>query len=193
MKIIYICIALESGLFYCNMLKVKDKEFELYLSEEQLGVRVKALGKALSKDYDGKCPLVLGILNGAFMFLSDLMKEVSVPLEVSFIKIASYEAMQSTGSIQELVGLKEEVKERHIIIVEDIVDTGRSMGHLIDKLREKSPASIAVASLLLKPEALLSEVEVDYVGFEIPNKFVVGYGLDYDGHGRNLREIYQLK
>ncbi|QDH77987.1 hypoxanthine phosphoribosyltransferase [Echinicola soli] len=174
------------------MLKVKDKEFEPYLSEEQLDVRVKALGRALSEDYDGKHPLVLGILNGAFMFLSDLMKEMSVPLEVSFIKIASYEAMQSTGNVRELVGLKEEVGNRHIIIVEDIVDTGRSMEYLIELLKEKSPASISVVSLLLKPEALATDVEVDYVGFEIPNKFVVGYGLDYDGYGRNLREIYQL-
>ncbi|GGF46518.1 hypoxanthine phosphoribosyltransferase [Echinicola rosea] len=175
------------------MLKVKDKEFEPYLSEERLDVRVKALGRMLSQDYDGKSPLVLGILNGAFMFLSDLMKEVSVPLEVSFIKIASYEAMKSTGNVQELVGLKEDVQDRHIIIVEDIVDTGRSMEHLKGLLQAKSPASIAVVSLLLKPEALLTEVAVDYVGFEIPNKFVVGYGLDYDGYGRNLREIYQLK
>ncbi|AWW30307.1 hypoxanthine phosphoribosyltransferase [Echinicola strongylocentroti] len=175
------------------MLKVKDKEFELYLSERQLRERIQVLGGKLSEDYKSKDPVVLGVLNGAFMFLSDLMKEIDAPLQMAFIKIASYEATRSTGQVKEVIGLSMGIGDRHVIIVEDIVDTGRSMDYLIKKLKEHSPSSISVVSLLLKPEALESDVVVDYVGFEIPNKFVVGYGLDYDGYGRNLKEIYQLK
>ncbi|WP_186753934.1 hypoxanthine phosphoribosyltransferase [Echinicola salinicaeni] len=175
------------------MMKVKDKEFTLFISAEELGERIAHIAKDISKDYEGKKPLVLGVLNGAFMFISDLMKEVDIPLQLSFIKISSYQAMNSTGKVKELIGVSEEIKGREVIVVEDIVDTGVSMTHLLESISEKEPASISVVSLLLKPEALKKPVTVDYIGFEIPDKFVVGYGLDYDGFGRNLKEIYQLK
>ena len=175
------------------MLKIKDKEFTLYLSQKELERKVKELGEQISKDYQGKSPIVLGVLNGAFMFLSDLMKEVEVPLELSFIKIASYSGTNSTGKVKEVIGLSEDVKGRHVLIVEDIVDTGLSMTHLKEMVEAQKPASIAIASLLVKPEALKEPIDIDYVGFDIPTKFVVGYGLDYDGFGRNLKEIYQLK
>jgi len=176
-----------------HMLKIKDKEFTLYLSQKELERKVKELGEQISKDYQGKSPIVLGVLNGAFMFLSDLMKEVEVPLELSFIKIASYSGTNSTGKVKEVIGLSEDVKGRHVLIVEDIVDTGLSMTHLKEMVEAQKPASIAIASLLVKPEALKEPIDIDYVGFDIPTKFVVGYGLDYDGFGRNLKEIYQLK
>lgn len=176
-----------------HMLQVKDKEFELYLSEGELGRRVKELGRIITADYKDRQPLVLGVLNGAFMFLSDLMKEVSVPLELSFIKLASYEGTSSTGNVKEVIGLNHQIKGRHVLVVEDIVDTGLSMTHLQETLAKQMPASVELVSLLLKPAALKVPLEVKYVGFEIPNKFVVGYGLDYDGYGRNLKEIYQLK
>ncbi|WP_200974575.1 hypoxanthine phosphoribosyltransferase [Echinicola sp. 20G] len=175
------------------MLKIKDKEFIPFLTEEKIKSRVQDLGRQISKDYQDKNPLVLGVLNGVFMFFSDLMKETDVSLEVSFVKVASYESTSSTGKVNDLIGLVEDIVGRHVIIIEDIVDTGLSMSHLLKLVSSKSPKSIAIVSLLLKPEALQQPIEVDYVGFEIPNKFVVGYGLDYDGEGRNLKEIYQLK
>ncbi|GAB4107589.1 hypoxanthine phosphoribosyltransferase [Echinicola sediminis] len=175
------------------MLKIKDKEFKRYLSEETLHNRVKELGKQIAEDYKGKSPVVLGVLNGAFMFLSDLMKEIEEPLQVSFVKIASYSGTSSTGRVKEVVGLAESLKGRHVLIVEDIVDTGLSMAHLMGMVKAQEPMSVSVASLLVKPEALQETITVAYTGFEIPDKFVVGYGLDYDGFGRNLKEIYQLK
>ncbi|WP_215224335.1 hypoxanthine phosphoribosyltransferase [Echinicola shivajiensis] len=174
-------------------MKVKDKEFTRFISAEALEERIGRMGKEISKDFEGKSPLILGVLNGAFMFLSDLMKAVDIPLQMSFIKISSYQAMNSTGKVRELIGVSEEIKGREVIVVEDIVDTGISMTHLLECISEKEPANISVVSLLLKPDALKKPVTIDYVGFEIPDKFVVGYGLDYDGFGRNLKEIYQLK
>lgn len=174
-------------------MKVKDKEFTQFISAEELEERIGCIGKEISKDFEGKSPLILGVLNGAFMFLSDLMKAVDIPLQMSFIKISSYQAMNSTGKVRELIGVSEEIKGREVIVVEDIVDTGISMTHLLESISAKEPASISVVSLLLKPDALKKPVTIDYVGFEIPDKFVVGYGLDYDGFGRNLKEIYQLK
>ncbi|UCS94076.1 hypoxanthine phosphoribosyltransferase [Echinicola marina] len=175
------------------MMKVKDKEFTPFISAEELDERINCIAKDISKDYRGRNPLVLGVLNGAFMFVSDLMKKVDIPLQMSFIKISSYQAMNSTGKVRELIGVSEEIKGREVIVVEDIVDTGVSMTHLLETISEKGPASISVVSLLFKPAALKKPVMLDYVGFEIPDKFVVGYGLDYDGFGRNLKEIYQLK
>ncbi|GGZ23330.1 hypoxanthine phosphoribosyltransferase [Echinicola pacifica] len=193
MKFFYICNALNFRAFLLYMLKVRDKEFKLYLSAEELKDRVNQIGAQLSQDYAGKEPVVLGVLNGAFMFLSDLMKAVDTPLEMSFIKISSYESMSSTGKVKEVLGLTGSLAGRHVLVVEDIVDTGLSMAYLINELKAQAPSSVEVVSLLLKPEALTAAVSVKYVGFEIPNKFVVGYGLDYDGYGRNLKEIYQLK
>jgi hypoxanthine phosphoribosyltransferase len=175
------------------MVKLHDKEFVPFIDENTLRERVSHLGAQISKNFEGKNPIILGVLNGAFMFLSDLTKHISIPCEISFIKLSSYSATSSTGKVSELIGLQEDLKDRYVIVVEDIVDTGLSMKVLLEKLQKKEPCKIDIVSMLLKPEALVHRVNVDYIGFEIPNKFVVGYGLDYNGLGRNLPEIYQLK
>ncbi|MBS9522472.1 hypoxanthine phosphoribosyltransferase [Litoribacter ruber] len=175
------------------MVEVKDKQFVPYLSEAELSQRIATLGAKINNDFQGKEPVLLGILNGAFMFLSDLAKAIDIPVEIQFIKVASYEATASTGQVKNLIGLNVDLEGRDVIVVEDIVDTGLSMKHILGLVAEHNPGKIAIATLLLKPEALIEPLDIDYVGFEIPNKFVVGYGLDYDGLGRNLKEIYQLK
>lgn len=175
------------------MITLKDKTFVPFLSEEDIVLKVHELGRKISVDYKDKEPVLLGVLNGSFMFLSDLAKQISIHSIISFIKIASYEGDSSTGIVRNLIGLQIDLKGRDIIIVEDIVDTGLSMTHLLELLEAQQPASIRIVTLLFKPKALKYKVTLDYVGFEIPNKFVVGYGLDYDGLGRNLPEIYQLK
>lgn len=175
------------------MIEVKDKEFVPYLSEVQLAEKILELGSRINRDYIGKKPVLLGILNGAFMFLSDLAKSIDIPVEIQFIKIASYESFSSTGKVKDLIGLNIDLDGREVIVVEDIIDTGFSMKHVLSLIGDQNPANISIATLLLKPEALQEDLDIAYVGFEIPNKFVVGYGLDYDGYGRNLKEIYQLK
>lgn len=175
------------------MIEIKDKTFVPFLEQDKIQERVIELGKEISKDYAGKQPVILGILNGAFMFLSDLAKQITISSELSFIKISSYAGDSSTGKVSQMIGLETNLTNRHVIVVEDIVDTGLSMKHLAELIKEKNPASLAVATLLHKPEAIKHPIKLDYVGFNISNKFVVGYGLDYDGLGRNLPEIYQLK
>lgn len=174
-------------------IQVHDLSFELYLSAEQLQARVLALAQLLEEEYAGKQPLFIGVLNGAFMFASDLIKECNFDCEISFIKVASYRGTTSTGEVSTLIGLDKEIKGRHVIIVEDIIDTGNTMAKLMQDLTTYEPSSMALVSLLLKPEALEHpHLPLNYIGFEIPNKFVVGYGLDYDGLGRNYKDIYQL-
>lgn len=175
------------------MISIKDKVFVPYITANSIQHRVAEMGAEISKDFKGDCPVLIGVLNGSFIFLSDLAKSISIPIEVSFVKVSSYSGTDSTGSVKNLLGLDIELKDRSVIIVEDIIDTGLSMKHLIGMVQEKSPKRIAVATLLLKPEALLHPLKVSYTGFEIPNKFVVGYGMDFDGLGRNLPELYQLK
>lgn len=175
------------------MIKVKDKSFILFLDEKTIQKRITELGFEISRDFENKNPVIIGVLNGSFMFLSDLSKKITVEAEVTFIKISSYSGESSTGKVKNLIGLESKLEGRHVIVVEDIVDTGLSMLHLNQQLQEKNPASISLVTLLHKPDALLHNIPLDYVGFEIPNKFVVGYGLDYDGYGRNIPEIYQLK
>ncbi len=175
------------------MITLKDKCFVPFLTADEIVQKVHELGIKISDDYDKKEPILLGVLNGSFMFLSDLAKQITIPTIISFIKIASYEGESSTGMVKNLIGLQIDLKGRDVIIVEDIVDTGLSMAHLLELIWEHHPASIRIVTLLHKPEAMKHKVMLDYVGFEIPNKFVVGYGLDYDGLGRNLPEIYQLK
>ncbi|MEC7753030.1 MULTISPECIES: hypoxanthine phosphoribosyltransferase [Roseivirga] len=172
---------------------IHDKQFELFISSNQIQSQIADLAERISADYADKCPLFIGVLNGSFMFASDLLKEVNIPAEITFIKVASYAGMQSTGKTRELLGLSQSVKDRHVVVVEDIVDSGITMEGIIHQLEQAGVASVEVASLLLKPECLQREVDVKYVGFEIPEKFVVGYGLDYDGLGRNLKDIYQLR
>lgn len=176
-----------------KVVQLKDKSFDTFIDQEAIQKRVKELGVQISKDYEGKFPLCLGVLNGCFVFAADLMREFSIDAAVSFVKYSSYQNMESSGNVKKLIGLKEdELKGRDIIIVEDIVDTGLTMASLLEKLAKMSVNSVEVATLLLKPDALQVEIDIKYVGFEIENRFVVGYGLDYDGFGRNLKDIYQL-
>ncbi|HEY9117849.1 MAG TPA: hypoxanthine phosphoribosyltransferase [Roseivirga sp.] len=172
---------------------VHDKSFELFLSEKEIQSRILELGEQISAEYQGRIPLFIGVLNGSFMFASDLMKHISIPTEITFIKVSSYQGMNSQGKTKELIGLHETIENREVIVVEDIVDTGITMEAIVNQLNDMGAQSVQVASLLLKPECLQRDVQVKYVGFEIPEKFVVGYGLDYDGQGRNLKDIYQLK
>jgi hypoxanthine phosphoribosyltransferase len=174
------------------MIQIKDKQFVPFITESELLQRAAELGRQITEDYQGSSPLLIGIMNGAFMFLSDLSKNIDLPVELSFVKISSYESMASTGTIKPLIGLDTSLMGRDVIIVEDIVDTGLSMSYVLEMVQKSQPKSLEIATLLLKPEALKRAIKPRYTGFEIPNKFVVGYGLDYDGLGRNLRELYQL-
>ena len=174
------------------MIQIKDKKFSPFIREQDILDRVSALGRQITEDYSDRSPVIIGVMNGAFMFLSDLSKHIDLPLEISFIKLSSYASMSSSGNVKPIVGLATDIKDREVIIVEDIVDTGLSMTFLLGMLQEQKPKSIQIASLLLKPDALQKDVTVKYLGFKIPDKFVVGYGLDYEEYGRNLKEIYQL-
>lgn len=172
--------------------KVHDKEFSVYLSESEIQKKVKEIAEAINKDYSGKRPLFIAILNGSFMFASDLFKQLSVEAELCFIKLASYKGMKSSGKVVTSIGLEEDIFGKDILIVEDIVDTGKTLHRFLPKLLHQQPKSLKIVALLHKPEATEYPLKLDYVGFSIPNKFVVGYGLDYDGLGRNLKEIYQV-
>jgi hypoxanthine phosphoribosyltransferase len=175
-----------------NKIQVADKEFEILLEKDTINKRTRLIGIQLNVDYENKCPVFIGVLNGSFLFMADLVKEVTVSCEVNFIKVASYKGMESSGSVQELLGLPDNLHNRDVILVEDIVDTGLTLKHILQKVHLQKPASIRVCSLLFKPAALLEPIpELEYVGFEIPNEFVVGYGLDYNGLGRNLNDVYR--
>lgn len=175
-----------------DTIKIKDLTFKPFISEEELHISVKNVAHKINEEYKGKTPLFLGVLNGSFMFIGDLMKSIDLDCMVSFIKLASYEGTESTGEVNELIGLNEEVEGRDIILVEDIVDTGNTLEKLYNILEEKNPKSIKIATLLYKPEAYKKIHKIDFIGKEIPNAFVLGYGLDYDGYGRNLSSIYVL-
>lgn len=175
-----------------NKIQIYDKEFEILLENETICKRTRLIGIQLNVDYEEKCPIFIGVLNGSFLFMADLLKEIEISCEVGFIRVASYHGTATTGKIKEAFGLPEDLKGRDVIIVEDIVDTGLTLKYILEKVHAQKPASVAVCSLLFKPKALLDPIkELAYVGFEIPNEFVVGYGLDYDGLGRNLTDIYR--
>jgi hypoxanthine phosphoribosyltransferase len=174
-------------------MQVLDKHFVPYISHSEIQQRITELAGQISSEYAGKHPLFIGILNGSFIFAADLYKKISIPSTISFIKLISYKGTTSTGTVITSIGLEEDLLDRHIIIVEDIVDTGKTMSEFIPTLQKMQPASIRICTLLQKPEALKHELQVDYIGFEIPDKFVVGYGLDYDGYGRNCEDIYQIQ
>lgn len=174
------------------VIKVHDKTFVPYLPETLIHEKIKELAAELDRDYAGKKPLFIAILNGSFMFTSDLFKELTIEAEICFIKLASYKGTKSTGQVITAIGLDTDINNRHIIILEDIIDTGKTMNEFLPQLRNQQPASLKVAVLLHKPDATVFPVDIDYCCFSIPNKFVLGYGLDYDGLGRNLRELYQL-
>ncbi len=175
------------------MIQVLDKQFVPFINATTIADRIAVLGKQINADFTEKQPLFLCILNGSFMFASDLYKHISTPSEISFVKLASYKGTTSTGNVINMIGLDKDLFDRHVIIVEDIVDTGKTLHEFLPTIQHQTPKSISIVSLLQKPEALQHPVEVKYVGFAIENKFVVGYGLDYDGYGRNLPEIYQLQ
>ena len=174
------------------VIKVHDKSFDTYLSEEIILKRVKELAADITNDYAGKRPLFIAILNGSFMFASDLFKNLNIEAELCFIKLASYKGMKSSGNVVTSIGLDDDLFGKEVVIVEDIVDTGKTLHNFLPKLMHQQPKSLKIVTLLHKSEATEYPLQLDYVGFDIPNKFVVGYGIDYDGLGRNLKEIYQL-
>lgn len=173
-------------------IRVHDKEFIPFLSADEIDLQVQRVADEINKDYEGKRPLFVAILNGSFIFASDLLKKVNVEAEICFIKLASYKGVKSTGKVITAIGLDAELYGRDVIIVEDIVDTGKTLSQFLPQLEHHHPASLKVASLLHKPDACVHPIKIDYLGFTIPDKFVLGYGLDYDGLGRNTKEIYQL-
>ncbi|MCF8380532.1 MAG: hypoxanthine phosphoribosyltransferase [Bacteroidales bacterium] len=175
-----------------KQIKVLDKEFEISMPEDVIQKRIKEMAVKLSKDYEGKKPIFLGILNGSFMFASDLFKEITIEAQITFLKLASYQGTTTTGAVKQLIGLNQEIKDQHIIILEDIVDTGITLETIMRQLSGYLPKSIKIATLLFKPEAYKKDVVIDYIGFSIPNEFILGYGLDYDGFGRNYKDIYTL-
>ena len=177
-----------------SVIQVSDKKFSLSLNEKEILDQVRRVASEINRDYEGKDPLFLGMLNGAFMFAADLMKEINVPCRISFVKFSSYQGTETTGNVQEVIGLKESIKGRHVIIVEDIVETGLTMRKTLDTLLESEPASLKVCALLCKPSKLQADLgdAMKYVALNIPDDFIVGYGLDYDGYGRNFRDIYTI-
>ena len=173
-------------------IQVFDKTFEPYITATQINEQIKKIAAQLNIDYAGKRPLFIAILNGSFMFASDLFKELTIDAEICFIKLASYKGTKSKGNVITSIGLDIPLTDRHLIIVEDIVDTGKTLDAFLPQLINQQPVTLKIAALLHKPEALQFPVTIDYLGFEVPNKFLLGYGLDYDGLGRNLKEIYKL-
>ncbi len=175
-----------------SVIQVNDKKFRPYLTAGQIDEQIKKMAAQINIEYKGKRPLFIAILNGSFMFASDLFKELTVDAEICFIKLASYKGTRSTGNVITSIGLDESLKGRHVIIIEDIVDTGKTLSEFLPQLRDQQPESLKIAALLHKPDALIYPLTIDYLGFNVPNKFLLGYGLDYDGLARNLKEIYQL-
>ncbi len=176
-----------------SKIEVNGKHFVPYISAQQIHGEIARLAQEINADYASKKPLFIAILNGSFMFAADLFKMLTIDAEICFIKLASYKGTKSTGHVVTSIGLDESLKGRHVIIIEDIVDTGKTLSEFMPQLVDQQPASLKIASLLHKPEALQHPVNIDYLGFNVPNKFLLGYGLDFDGLARNLPEIYQLE
>ena len=173
-------------------IRIKDKQFKTFITEEQILKEVARVGEEINRDLADANPLFVSVLNGSFMFTADLMKHVSVPCEISFVKLASYAGTSSTGKVKELVGLNDDITGRTIVIVEDIIDTGLTMERLIETLKARNPKEIRIATLLVKPDKLKVNLDINYIAMSIPNDFIVGYELDYDGLGRNYRDIYTV-
>jgi hypoxanthine phosphoribosyltransferase len=174
------------------MLTINNQTFSPFITAEAIQTRIQELADQINQEYAEKKPLLVVVLNGAFLFAADLMKNLTIPCEITFIRVASYTATESTGQLKQILGLSESVANRDLIVIEDIVDTGLTICEVCEQLRTQGPASIAVATLLFKPAALKNPVDLRYVGFEIENRFVLGYGLDYDGLGRNTKDILVL-
>lgn len=172
--------------------KLHDKTFKLLINDADIQLRVTEIAQKINQEYHNRVPLFLGVLNGSFLFAADLFKSLNIACEISFIKVSSYEGISSTGHVKSLVGLNVDISNRDVIIIEDIVDTGDTMNYLLSELNLNKPTSIKIATMIFKPAALKHDISPDYVGFELPPDFIVGYGLDYDGLGRNLKDIYTL-
>ncbi|MDU6034394.1 MAG: hypoxanthine phosphoribosyltransferase [Bacteroides caccae] len=175
-----------------DSIQIKDKQFTVSIKEQDIQKEVIRVANEINRDLADKNPLFLSVLNGSFMFTTDLLKHITIPCEISFVKLASYQGVTSTGVIKEVIGLNEDIAGRTVVIVEDIVDTGLTMQRLLETLGTRNPESIHIASLLVKPEKLKVDLNIEYVAMEIPNDFIVGYGLDYDGFGRNYPDIYTV-
>ena len=173
-------------------IQINDKEFALSIPEEEILKAVKEVGLAINRDLEGTNPLFICVLNGAFMFAGDLMKTINIPCEITFIKLSSYDGLYTSGTVKEIIGLNESVVGRNVVVVEDIVDTGITMERILSSLKAKGASDIHIATFLQKPDALQKDIKIDYVAMKIPNDFIVGYGLDYDGYGRNLKDIYTV-
>lgn len=171
---------------------IKDKTFRTSIPEQEIKARVKAVAGQINHDMAGKNPLLLAVLNGSFIFAADLMREITIPCEISFVKLASYQGTTSTGAVKEVLGINEDLTGRTVIIVEDIIESGLTMQRMIESLGTRNPRSVHICTLLLKPERLKVPLDIAYVAFRIPNDFILGYGLDYDQQGRQLRDIYTL-
>lgn len=176
-----------------NTVTVIDKVFEPFLTASEIGLEIRKMAATINRDYAGKKPLFIAILNGSFIFASDLFKAITIDAEICFIKLASYKGTKSSGQVVTAIGLDTDIHQRHVIILEDIVDTGKTLHEFLPQLQHQQPASLALAVLLHKPSATIHPIAIEYLGFSIPDKFVVGYGLDYNGFGRNIPEIYRLK
>lgn len=175
-----------------DRIEIHQKAFELFLDADTIAKRIRLLAIQLNLDYEDKIPVFVGVLNGSFLFLADLIKEINIPCEIEFIKVSSYKGQESTGTLTQSFAMPTNLQDRHVILVEDIVDTGFTINTLVDKIKEHRPASVATCTLLFKPEALKEKIDpLTYIAFEIPPAFVVGYGLDFDGLGRNLKDIYR--
>lgn len=175
-----------------HIIQIKDKRFAVSIAEENILKEVDRVAAEINRDLRDKNPLFLSVLNGSFMFTADLMKRITIPCEISFVKLASYQGVSSTGTIKEVIGINEDISGRTVVIVEDIVDTGLTMQRLLETLGTRGPKEIRIATLLLKPDKLKVNLHIDYAAMRIPNDFIVGYGLDYDGLGRNYKDIYTL-
>lgn len=177
---------------FMETIKIKDKEFSVSIPESAIQKEVERVANEINRDLKDANPLFVSVLNGSFMFTADLMRHITIPSQISFIKLASYQGTASTGVIKEVMGLSEDITDRTVVIVEDIVDTGLTMQRLLETLGTRNPKEIRIATLLVKPEKLKVALDINYVAMEIPNDFIVGYGLDYDGYGRNYRDIYTV-
>jgi hypoxanthine phosphoribosyltransferase len=175
-----------------NQINVKDKKFELYLSYDIIQKRITEIARDLSIQLKEKDPLFVGILNGSFMFASDLLRQLSFDARITFLKLASYQGTKTTGTVTQLIGLNQSIIGEHVVILEDIIDTGLTIEHIINQLSEYKPTSVSIVTLLLKSGSYQKDIKIDYVGFEVPNDFIVGFGLDYEGYGRNYRDIYKV-
>lgn len=175
-----------------DTVKIKDKTFRTFIPESEIQNKVKAVAERINKDLDGKNPLFLAVLNGSFIFAADLMRYITIPCEISFVKLASYQGTASSGAVRELIGVNQNLKGRTVVILEDIVDTGNTMKQMLASLEKEEPESLHICTLLVKPGKLQVPLNIEYPAMEIPNDFIVGYGLDYDQQGRNLRDIYTI-